>query len=116
MSHGQYVGSFACTHVVGLTGHIGVDSGDGGIDDIINKYEVATFLAVFENIHIFALQQQGRENREDACIGVLQRLSGTVHVLIAKRYRSDSQGGAAGENQLFLHLLCNAIDRARMYA
>ena len=55
----------------------------GRLDDVIDEHEVTALPAILEDVDWVPVQNTCREDRQDARIGVLQRLPWPINVLVA---------------------------------
>ena len=108
-------GADAASRVQGgrAPGRLVLDGLGEGIAHVVHVHEVAAGQAVFEEPHGFAPQQLGREDREDAGVGVEQGLAGAVHVLQPKRRGRHAHGRQRGVQQVLLRQLGGAVDGRR---
>ncbi len=88
------------------------EGGDGGRDGVGDEDEVAGFFAVFKDVEGLLRAGGVGKDGEDAGVGIGERLTGAVDILIAESDGGDRKGAAEEQGHLLLDLFGEAVEGA----
>ena len=87
IGHRQNIGRHPRSNIEGVARYpFSLQAENRGVRHIVDIDEVARFASVLENIDSVSVLDAGGEDRQNARIGIAQRLARAVHVLVTERY------------------------------
>ena len=115
IGHRQNIGRHPRSDIEGVPRYpFSLQAENRGVRHIVDIDEVARFASVLENIDSVSVLDTGGEDRQNARIGIAQRLARAVHVLVTKRYGLHSDTLANQMDELPLYLLGDSVHRIGM--